>query len=277
MNWTAIFAPPDASPPKPWTMRVQAIAPHHYFAAHSHAWHQVVYAIKGVLTVVADGRSFAITPDRAVWIPAGTVHQVGSFLGAEFHGFWLVDNPLDTLQSPDKEGVHDTARIFAVSPLLKALIVEAAGVCGEHDDEGYCARLYRLTLDQLHRSASLDASLAWPHSPRLAKLCEALYIDPTDARGPDQWGQELGMSGRTLARRFFAETGVPLRTWRRQLKIFRAIEMLENEMSITRIAFDLGYSSASAFVYAFRTEMQCSPLAYMQARLAHRFVHRPPR
>ncbi|HUB11802.1 MAG TPA: AraC family transcriptional regulator [Acetobacteraceae bacterium] len=33
---------------------------------------------------------------------------------------------------------------------------------------------------------------------------------------------------------------------------------------------ELGYGSTSAFIYVFRTEMGCSPQAYMRSRVADR-------
>jgi AraC-like DNA-binding protein len=80
------------------------------------------------------------------------------------------------------------------------------------------------------------------------------------------------MSGRTLARRFEAEMGMGLRSWRRRLRLFKAIELLGGGLSVTQTAMELGYGSTSAFVYAFRTEMGCSPQAYMRGRLADRSV-----
>ena len=93
----------------------------------------------------------------------------------------------------------------------------------------------------------------------LAALCEVLYADPADPRGPEAWGREIGMSERTLARRFEAEVGMSFRTWRRRLRLFKAIELLGGGLDVTRTAMDLGYGSTSAFIYAFRTEMGCSP------------------
>jgi len=50
-----------------------------------------------------------------------------------------------------------------------------------------------------------------------------------------------------------------MRTWRRRLRLFKAIELLAGDMSVTQIALELGYGSTSAFTYAFRTEMGRSP------------------
>ncbi len=46
-------------------------------------------------------------------------------------------------------------------------------------------------------------------------------------------------------------------------------------LGVTRTAMELGYGSTSAFVYAFRTEMGCSPQAYMRGRVAERGVRAP--
>lgn len=263
MHWKAITAPPGVLPPSPMTMRVQSIGARDYFAAHTHEWHQVVYAISGVLMVAAEGHSFAISPNQAAWIPSGTVHSVGSFLGAEYRSLWLADHPGGTLSEGGVE-------VFGVSALLRALLIEAATVQGQADKDGYFGRIYRLVLDQLSRAIPIPLVLAWPTSGPLRTLCEALYNQPADPRGTDDWGRELGMSSRTLARKFFAETGLTLRDWRRRLKLFRAIELLESGLDVTGTALELGYSSTSSFIFAFRTEMKCSPMAYMRARVPSR-------
>ncbi|MEX3968687.1 helix-turn-helix domain-containing protein [Paraburkholderia sp. EG286B] len=53
----------------------------------------------------------------------------------------------------------------------------------------------------------------------------------------------FGMSTRTLARRFVAETGMSLRSWRRRMRLFRGIELLAGVHGVTRVAMELGYSS----------------------------------
>ncbi len=91
MRWETIETPPDSRAPQPLTVRVQSIPARHAFPEHAHAWHQVVYAVSGVLTVAVDGRSFVISPEQAVWLPTGHRHRVGSLLGAEFRSLWIAD------------------------------------------------------------------------------------------------------------------------------------------------------------------------------------------
>ncbi|WP_414475366.1 AraC family transcriptional regulator [Microvirga sp. M2] len=263
MAWETIEAPPGVAPPRPMTVRAQSIPARHSFPEHAHYWNQMVYAISGVLTVAVEGHSFVISPEQAVWLPTGLHHRVGSLLGAEFRSLWIADEA--------GHGLPTAPTVFGVTPLLKELIVEATAIEGEEDHDGYAGRVTDLILDQLRRAQPLPGALAWPPggSPLMA-LCEAIYADPADRRGPRTWAAELGMSERTLARHFEAEVGMSLRTWRRRLRLFKAIELMGGGLDVTRTAMELGYGSTSAFVYAFRTGMGWSPQAYMRRDRADR-------
>jgi AraC-like DNA-binding protein len=260
MRWETIETPPGLPSPRPITVRAQSIPARHSFPEHAHGWHQVAYAISGVLSVAVEGRSFVISPEQAVWLPTGLGHRVGSLLGAEFRSLWIADEA--------GRGLPDSATVFAVTPLLRALIVEAAEIEGQEDPDGYAGRVAGLILDQLRRARPLPGALPWPRGGALAALCEALYADPADPRGAGAWGRDLGMSQRTLSRRFEAELGMSLRSWRRRLRLFKAIELMGGGLGVTRTALELGYGSTSAFVYAFRTDMGCGPQAYMRGRAA---------
>jgi AraC-like DNA-binding protein len=246
---------PDLGAPQPLIVRIESIAPRHCFADHAHPWNQLVYAISGVLTVNIEGSCFVIPSEQAAWVPTGTHHRVGSLLGAEFRSLWLDDAICS--------GIATSCVVFSVSPLLRALILEAATLQDENDaDPGYAGRVVHLIVDQLRRAQPLPAALPWPRQGPVAALCEALYADPADQGGPEQWGARLGMSPRTLTRRFNDEVGMPLSQWRRRLRLIKAVEMLGAGRSVTETALDLGYGSSSAFIYAFRREMGMSPQAY---------------
>lgn len=144
------------------------------------------------------------------------------------------------------------------------LIIELSDLKGRRDDQGYTGRVVQLIFDQLSRATHLSVTLPWPHSQTLISLCATLYTNPADTRSPEDWGRHLGMSTRTLSRRFEAELGMSLRSWRRKMRIFKSIELLGGDMDVTRTAFELGYSSSAAFIYAFRSEMGTSPQAYIR-------------
>jgi len=93
----------------------------------------------------------------------------------------------------------------------------------------------------------------------LHRISESLYANPADSRSLDEWGKEVGASGRTVARRFEQDVGITLREWRHKLRLFLALEWLCAGRNVTDIALDLGYASTSAFSYMFRQEMGCPP------------------
>jgi AraC-like DNA-binding protein len=257
MNWDQIEVPAGLPPPAPLTVRVESLAARSSFPEHRHEWAQVVYAISGVLTVTIARRSFVISPEQGVWLPTGISHRVGTLLGAEFRSLWIAPAAI--------EGLPEEPTVFDVSPLLRALIVEAASLKDNERGGGYAGRVTQLIIDKLRQASPLPGALPWPHGDALNRLCEALYADPADARSSDEWARELGMSDRTLARRFEEDVGMSLRSWRRRMRLFKAIEMLGGGMDVTRTALDLGYGSSSAFIYAFRTAMGMSPQAYMRS------------
>lgn len=241
----------------PLLVRKQTLAARHYFPEHSHSWNQLVYATAGALTVNAGDRSFVISPDHAVWLPTGTVHRVGSLLGAEFRSLYVANS----------RSLKIAARptVFRVPQLLRALIIEAA-TFERGKADAYSGRVTTLILDQLRRAEAVDFSLPWPSSPSLAALCDALYGDPADTKGLVAWGRAVGMSSRTLSRHFEDEVGMTFRTWQRKLRLFKAMEFLGGGRSVTETALDLGYASTSAFIYMFRQEVGQSPRAYQRAQ-----------
>lgn len=256
VRWEIVEAPPGTASPQPLTVRAQSIPARHYFPEHWHLWNQMVYAISGVLTVSVEGRSFVISPHQAVWLPTGLRHRVGTLYGAEFRSLWIGD-------IANAIWPHEPT-LFEVSPLLKALVIEAAAIESQADTDGYSNRIVHLILDQLRRVRPLQSALTWPRDGALSILCETLYANPASVRSPQDWARHLGMSERTLARRFELEVGMSFRSWRRRLRLFKAVELLGGGLSVTQTAMELGYGSTSAFIYAFRAHTGYSPQEYMR-------------
>jgi AraC-like DNA-binding protein len=258
-DWATLEDGSALGPPRPVMLRALSVPARHYFPEHSHHWNQLVYAISGVLIVAVEGSCFVVPPEQAVWLPTGIRHSVGSLFGAEFRSLYIADTP-----APN---VAKVCTVIAVPPLLRALIIEAAAIeqpAGKRDS-GYGKRVTTLIIDQLRRAEAVGSALPWPRQGPLMSLCEALYANPDDERSAGEWGVKLGMSARTLTRRFASETGLSMRAWRRRLRLFKAVELLAGETSITEIALELGYASTSAFIYMFRKEMGRSPLVHRRS------------
>ena len=253
-NWTLIDVPEIETLPKAVFLRSQNLAAREAFPPHTHRWNQFVYATSGTLVVTVAGSWYVITPEQAIWVPTGVVHTTGALSGAAFRNLYVADVP--------GLGMPDQCTVYAVGGLLRALIVELERVSQQAEPDTYLAKLDDLIFEQLRRLPRQDFHLPWPQSPLQHRVCEALYANPSDARSIDDWGAQLGTSGRTLARRFEKEVGIGLREWRHRLRLFLALEWLCAGRNVTDIALDLGYASTSAFTYMFRQEMGCPPSAW---------------
>lgn len=250
-EWNTLEVPEIDTLVKPVFLRSQNLAARELFPPHTHRWNQLVYATSGTLVVTVAGSWYVITPEQAIWVPTGVTHMTGALNEAAFRNLYIAD--------ATDLGMPQHCTVYAVSGLLRALIVELERVGMQGETEAYIDQLNALALEQLRRLPPQDFHLPWPQSPSLHRICETLHANPADERSLNQWALELGTSGRTLARRFEKEVGITLREWRHKLRLFRALEWLCAGRQVTDIALDLGYASTSAFTYMFRQAMGRSP------------------
>jgi AraC-like DNA-binding protein len=58
------------------------------------------------------------------------------------------------------------------------------------------------------------------------------------------------------------ETGFNFTAWRQRARLMRSLEMLAAGEPVATIAYDLGYSSPSAFISLFRRSFGHTPASY---------------
>ena len=94
------------------------------------------------------------------------------------------------------------------------------------------------------------------------RISELLAAEGYQDIGKEQVAAKLNVSARTLTRHLKRE-GTSWRALLTKLRIEKATQLLvESQTGMEAIAFELGYSSASAFSHAFSREMGKSPLEY---------------
>lgn len=108
--------------PQPVVLRSENLGPGQGFAEHTHRWNQFVYATAGTLLVTVARARYVITPEQAIWIPTGTRHATHALHGAAFRNLYVDD-------APDL-GLPALCTSYAVSPLMRALIVELEQAAG---------------------------------------------------------------------------------------------------------------------------------------------------
>jgi AraC-like DNA-binding protein len=221
-------------------------------AWHSHRRAQLIHSAEGVLTVHTKGGRYVSPSERGVWIPGGMAHAVSSR-----RPFRLL-----TLYVAGDRSIDD-CRVVAVDRLVAELLRAAAAFGPDYPAEGPEARLVRVILDRL---PSLDVMpvmhLPEPRDPALLRIAQAIEKDLRDDRTLAEWSKTVGLTEKTAARRFAAETGTTFGRWRQHVRLLAALERLGGGVSVTTVAFEVGYRDVSSFIAAFKAAMGVTPHQY---------------
>ncbi|KUF18333.1 AraC family transcriptional regulator [Streptomyces silvensis] len=217
--------------------------------AHRHDDHQIVLPGSGVVAVTTEAGTWFAPGNRAIWVPAGTVHahRAHGRLNAHFVGLPADENPLHL----------DAPTVLTVSPLLRELIVEYTRVPAATGPER--GRLRAVLLDQLRASPQQPMQLPTPTDPRLVAVCALVHDHPADPRTLAALGAATGAGERTLSRLFRAELGMTFPQWRTQSRLYHALRMLADDTPVTTVAHRCGWSSTSAFIDVFRRSFGYTP------------------
>jgi len=226
---------------------------------HSHARAQLTFPATGVTTVTTDSASFIIPAGKAMWLPAGVEHEVSCKGEVEASILYVSHEAAACLPS--------ASRVVQVSPLMTELILEASHLAVDYEMDSRDGRVMSLLLDELASANAASISAPMPRHPRLARVCASILKDPSADDDLDTWASAAGMGRRTFTRTFRRETGVSFAVWRQNVRLMDALSLLSAGQSVTSVAYDVGYSSPSAFTAMFRRVFGVAPTAYLSSGL----------
>jgi AraC-like DNA-binding protein len=241
------------------------------FREHALDWHQLAYASRGVLTVHTPPGTWVVPPHRAVWIPAGARHRIEAGPGVSVRTLYFAKRtPSASLRE---------CRAVNITPLLRELVLQAIRVGVLHAGVASEARLARVILDQLETLPTVPLQLPRPADPRGRIAAELLERGMGEPSPLEDAARRAGASRRTLERIFERETHMTLGRWHQRARLIEALRRLAAGHAVTRVAMDVGYSTPSAFIFAFRREMGTTPRRYFgdepaPARIRRRASHR---
>ncbi len=245
------------SVPRPVLAYGNDYPPSHEIAPHTHRRSQLLHASTGMMLVEAGDDAWVVPPERAVWIPARTRHQVRTIGAVATRGL---------LVEPDAwHGMPATCEVLEVSPLMDALLREAVDMPPEYDPAGRDGLIMALLEEEVRRAPLLAFSLTFPRHPALGRRCRAFIEDPSPHETIDAWCAALGMSRRTFTRLFRAETGMSFGEWRQHACLFAALPRLAAGEAVTGLALDLGYDSPAAFTSMFKRLLGAPPSRYLRS------------
>ena len=248
--------------PAPVYFRYADFAAHSHALAHQHPWGCLEYSAHGVLHMEIGGRRFMSPPQYAIWVPPYTEH---SFYTAQPINYRAVCLAPELCQDLPRQG-----STLAISDILKAILKDFAARDVKIPERAADSRLAQVLVDQLQQAPVHNCYLPYASSSGLQGILKALQAAPGDHRPLAYWAAQVHVSERTLARQFVRELGMSFGEWRQRQRFLAALECLDSPRSIQEVAFDMGYSSASAFIAMFQREAGCTPEHYRRASLHNR-------
>jgi AraC-like DNA-binding protein len=232
---------------------------------HAHDLHQLEYAFHGTVEVETATAHFLLPPQQAAWIPSGVDHRTTIRTTVRTISVFFESDLV-----PDPGG---RVRIVAVPPVLREMMIYSGRwpigrSLSDPTADAYFIALGRLVSEALDSEAPLF--LPTSSDPALA----VALIWTRQNLGTATIGEvahHVGLSERSLRRRFQAGLGMSWRNYVTQARVLQAMALLaEHGPSVLQVANLVGFESLSSFNRAFRARTGVTPSAYRKQRARHR-------
>lgn len=224
---------------------------------HAHGSDQLIYATRGAMEVSAGQSVWLIPPHFALWIPARTCHRIQMPGPVSMRTLYLRRG----LASPFSAGCV----VLHVTPFLRELIVEAVRLGQLRTRNRHERALRDLLILHLKTASPMPTFVTLPKERRALAIAEAVMTDPAQLKPLAALCANVGVSVRTIKRAFRKDVGTDFESWRRQVRLMKAVELLVSGCSIKEVAFAVGYRQSSAFVEMFRRTFGTTPKAWVSA------------
>lgn len=257
-HWSSIEGKPRqpvAEVPRRIVMRTTICNSGQYVPMHSHTRGQLLFLTEGLVEARAlDAGTWIVPPQRALWLPSLVEHQIRVIHTVEMRNVYI--------SAEAAQHLPKHCQVMNLSSLLRELIISLSKMEQLYDEQGADGRLVDVFLDQLHASKEAPLHLPMPNSKPLLRIASTIIEHPEQHYNMQYWEQQLGISSRTLARRFNAETNMTYSQWRQQAKLLNALQRLAQGEAVVNIAQELGYQSQSAFISMFKKALGKTPGQY---------------
>lgn len=249
----------EASQPESATAAVIGLA-HEYPPGtqeiHVHdGFGQIMYTVRGAMTVTSSHGCWVLPPQRALWIPPGIPHTFSHLRPISLRTVYV---------RQDMEGMPAWTRctVLHVSALVRELILTVVAAPWDYAPGTPAARLAAVLLDQLVLLREDGFYLPEPRDARAVKAALIARGDPENRLSLKDIARRVGASERTLDRLFCTQAGMGFGAWRRNLRLLLALERLANGEPVGMVAAAIGYENPSSFVSMFKSMLGATPARY---------------
>jgi len=227
---------------------------------HYHQKAQLVYVESGFQYLTVDGNLYLLPQNHAAWIPSNAIHKTNTH--SEKIKLMVLFFDVDYA-----DDFYNTLQVFSVPTVLKEMIKYAekwSKLTTQNDNETLF--LNSILKELPHFVAqSLKLHISLPKDIRLRKAIDYLNQNYMNEIKMDDLSEIAGLSLRSLERIFKKETNLTISKYHQILRIIKSLELLSSqELSISEIAYKVGYRSLQAFTNSFYNIMQYRPRDFLK-------------
>jgi AraC-like DNA-binding protein/quercetin dioxygenase-like cupin family protein len=226
-------------------------------AAHKHDKGQLLLVFGGIAYLQTSERDYYIPSNHYVWIPNGYLHNLM---------FNTQDLFIINIYFPDKIEAdfqfYNELGIYPVSRLLSEMLSFTESWQGNFSN-GTWEYEYLITIKHLLPREKLNKftiQLPTTDDKKLNEITDYLRGNLNEGLNMEEITNRFGISVRSLTRLFQTKLHISFLQYVKMLRIIRAMELLKGtDLSISEIAYEVGYSNMSAFSNTFAQMMNIRP------------------
>lgn len=231
-------------------MRPLAVMRREYKASTNFGWHshrrgQLLLGNSGYMTAMTEEGAFMLPSGYAILFAPDLPHAVQSFGETTMHSVYFEESVL--------KGFWEPTRILKVSALLDASIQALANEPVLYDETGRGHHLCALIVDEIRSAGPQPYTVPLPSEKQLRKLCRDLLDNPSNNLTIDDWADKVGMSRRTMTRKFRDETGMSFIEWRQRLRVSHVMRRVAEGVPLAVAGQEAGYESLSTLRKLLKT------------------------
>jgi AraC family transcriptional regulator of arabinose operon len=223
---------------------------------HAHGSDQLIYASRGIMEVSSGPNIWVIPPHFGLWIPAKLAHRIRMPERVSMRTLYLRPGLVDLGMS---------CVVLHVRPFLRELIFEIIRTGRLRLRNRVECAFRDLLVAQLKQATAVPTGVELPSDERALRVAQAVIADPAGSRSIAALCGYAGLSVRTLQRSFRREVGMDFESWRRQVRLMKALELLVAGRSVKEVAYAVGYQQTGSFVTLFRLTLGATPKAWIAA------------
>lgn len=207
------------------------------------------------MRVIAGDHAWLVPPHHALWVPAGTPHDLITFGPVALRTMYFHPGTVEALPR--------ACLAMVVSPLLRELVLHAIRRGRLRRDDPHESACLELLRHVLQGQPSAELSLPIPSDPRGARAAHLILDEPSAHGDLGALALQVHTSRRTLERIFLTETGTSVGRWRQRVRLLASLAHLANGVPVGQVAELVGYKSPSAFVGTFREAFGVTPRRFV--------------